>query len=372
MDHGPTRRRFDELLAATGAPLGSLTPRAGLEIMVRLCDEVAGTAFLVCGWTSLTRYVPDAQGFAWTLYRKFEDSRPPEAHGGPLGLLFRVDLPPSVDEILRLFGIYDRAEDAAGFWRRIEATEAFQRFGDARPVAVALKDDTTENHDHDLFDCWGNRDPTRPVVTMTEAEWLGSTDVGLMLRWFRQQWTGPEADLDRLILRYLLACCRRIWPLLLMHASRYGVEVAERYLDGKASREEYDRAEYHAEGAAYSFFCGFDEPDAEEPLTSPQRDSQRRIASMVRVVEAIPPDEFRRLVNLRAGEVIPHTGRLLEHAAYFVDSVLCYDRVKHKERIEEYHLFLPTALLREMVGNPFRRDFPRLNLGDESSMRGGP
>ncbi|HKA21315.1 MAG TPA: hypothetical protein VKN18_23765 [Blastocatellia bacterium] len=49
--------------------------------------------------------------------------------------------------------------------------------------------------------------------------------------------------------RYYLACCRVIWELLPQDASRNGVKVAERELDGLASATEIYEAEYHAEGA---------------------------------------------------------------------------------------------------------------------------
>src|SRR4051794_35865504 len=86
---------------------------------------------------------------------------------------------------------------------------------------------------------------------MTEAEWLASDDPIAMLEALRANGRGDEADLVRLTNRYLLTCCRAIWSLLPMEASRRGVEVSERYLEGRATRHELGIAEYQAEGAAF-------------------------------------------------------------------------------------------------------------------------
>jgi hypothetical protein len=86
---------------------------------------------------------------------------------------------------------------------------------------------------------------------MTREEWLGSDDPLAMLNSLHADWQGDEAGLVRLTHRYLLACCRAIWTLLPMEASRKGVEVAERYIEGQATAEEFHLAEWQAEGAAF-------------------------------------------------------------------------------------------------------------------------
>ena len=183
------------------------------------------------------------------------------------------------------------------------------------------------------------RDPSRPVVSMTEEEWLRSDDVVLMLRWFRQEWRGEEADLDRLLHRYCLACCRRIWRLLPQEESRAGIEVAERLVDGLATRDEFARAEWLAEGAAF---------------TIDQDSEHESIASWCDEVSRIPPEEFDAMIQSpRPGDDLSPRS-LLEHAAYFVDTAMCYPGIGPKESIERYRLFLPAPLLREVVGNPFR------------------
>ncbi len=63
---------------------------------------------------------------------------------------------------------------------------------------------------------------------MTEAEWLGCSDVGPMLMYLRGQ-AG-----DRKLRLFACACCRRMWAYLRDERSRRAVEVGELYADGLA------------------------------------------------------------------------------------------------------------------------------------------
>jgi hypothetical protein len=67
---------------------------------------------------------------------------------------------------------------------------------------------------------------------MTEDKWLACNDPGPMLEFVR----GTSGE--RKMRLFALACCRRIWDWL-GPRGRHAIAVTERYLDGRASFEEY-------------------------------------------------------------------------------------------------------------------------------------
>jgi len=75
---------------------------------------------------------------------------------------------------------------------------------------------------------------------MTEREWLACADPEELLEFLREEacagW-GPQPGRRKLRL-FACACCRRIWPALVDPRSRMAVEVAERYADRQATRQE--------------------------------------------------------------------------------------------------------------------------------------
>jgi hypothetical protein len=78
---------------------------------------------------------------------------------------------------------------------------------------------------------------------MTEAEWLACRDPDALLEFLRAEASARRlAQPSRRKVRLLAcACCRRVWAALIDPRSRRAVEVAERYADRRATREELAR-----------------------------------------------------------------------------------------------------------------------------------
>ncbi|QEH38746.1 hypothetical protein OJF2_73520 [Aquisphaera giovannonii] len=360
MDASKDKERFDAMLAATGIPIEALTPRMGLELLLRFYAENPAGVTLYGVWSKISRYGPEELGFRFQWHRTRSEDRGAFA-SADVSLLFKVG-PQSMAGDLRGFRAWCAGpEQMADFRSAVETSDAIRVWGDSPSAGVrVLWDDIIQSHVA-LFDCWGFRDPSRPVVTMTEDQWLQSDDVPLMLRWFRQEWQGEEADLDRLLQSYLLACCRRIWELLPLDASRRGVEIAERDLEGEASREEVARARYEAEGAAFYLDPSDDReppadlpPDFKEAWAQYELKRRADINRLAEEVKVISSEKLKQMVRSASREIIDSPRELLESAAYFAEASMIYPGLRPKESIERYQNFLPASLLREMVGNPFR------------------
>ena len=331
--------RVEERLARSGLTLASLTPATGLDFMLDLLRDHPEVGDLSFTWGRVTQFGPDEDGFTlrcWCLFA--------EPYSPSFDLSFKVgpaDTTGRLPEWNADCGdtFPGRSLDIATFRMQVEESPAFRRWGRARANAVTLFVD--ENADSRLlFDRWGVRNPDRPVLSMTAEEWFESDDVGRMLRWFRQEWRGEEANLDRLLRRYCLACARRIWPLLPLARSRLAVEIAERYLDGLATREEFGRADHAAEDAAFAF--DYHNPEDDCPTT-------REVTAAIEAVARMPEAELTALLQRPRPEDDLSPRGMLIHAAYFVWHSLDYPG-NHPERFEQYCLFLSAPLLREVVG----------------------
>lgn len=146
---------------------------------------------------------------------------------------------------------------------------------------------------------------------MIEAEWLACTNPDVLLEHLDGKAT------DRKLRLYGCACCRRIWNLFTDERSKTAIEVAERFADGNATKEELAVAHKAAVGLIWA-------------TTGMERD-MAHAASWV----ATP----------HAWDAADATGRV---AAKVVALATGREEAINVERGEQL------KLLREIMGNPFQ------------------
>lgn len=307
----PVAQRLISHLAPSDAPFREIPP------LVLFRPDVLVMDVHERGGATLRRYTADGEWGGASIHRSLRSAS---------------------DDVAQEYG-----ESIVGPWQPVPGDEL-----DAAALAVRQADALR-----------GGRPLGPPADMMLLEEWQRSEDVPALVRALRAGWRGPGADVVRLTNRYLLASCRSIWQLLPLEASRRGVEVAERFLDGRATREQLGVAEYQAEGAAFSldvesYDLKFEDP--EENARFLQHEAERRalIARLVKDIEAIPPDEIRRMAGIDPRDPGFSTHRLLADAAYFADSAIWYSTLHARQRcIQAYKAFLSAARLRAMVGDAF-------------------
>jgi hypothetical protein len=196
---------------------------------------------------------------------------------------------------------------------------------------------------------------------VTEAEWHRSDDAGAMLDYLWEQYgvspygidlrfggdmretapsLGPLTDLDRVLHRFYLASCRRIWKLLPQEASRRGVELTEHFLAGAVSGEEITNYNWHVEAAAFCIDYNSD-PEAVDRWVT-----ELRVIPEAELESMLHPPGFARRTDPR---------ELLMRAAYFVDYAMVYPSLSPKgPPPASYRPFLSAVLLRQYVAYPAR------------------
>lgn len=162
---------------------------------------------------------------------------------------------------------------------------------------------------------------------MTESEWLASTDPAAMLEHLTHRSVHAAGGFGTTIPRdkplasdrkrrlFVVACCRQVWHLLTDEQSRRAVEVAERYADGLVDEKERERVKEIA---------------TEYVPGRPGYEADARYAA------------WTCCCADKSGLV----GRSRIHAHQATGGVFRHDGV--------YDSPIQAALLREIVGNPFR------------------
>jgi hypothetical protein len=171
---------------------------------------------------------------------------------------------------------------------------------------------------------------------MNEAEWLACPDHTPMLDFLR----GKAGD--RKLRLFAVACCRRIWHLIVQEDERCpkAVEAAEQYTDGQATREELASLTAYPRTGLYAADAAF-ETAKYVPMTV---EGANQIACIVAETEA----------EWQSG--------LAYQAAFPEGYEPASGRGEELERItsEAYDKTWPAAnhlqalLLRDIFGNPFR------------------
>ena len=180
---------------------------------------------------------------------------------------------------------------------------------------------------------------------MTEAEWRYSTDVVAMIGALWQLYADDRQELERLLHRYYLACCRAIWKLIPDEASRNAVALAEREVNGlRVTSDELEWASYTSEGAAF----GIDYCDSDE------------LPRWLADAEAIPEAELRAMIHPPEALSDLSMHELIKRAAYFAFWAFQYGSCPMKELqqyppLPYYVLFCSPEILRDIFGNPFAR-----------------
>lgn len=337
------KERFEAMMTASGTSLDSLTPERGLDLMCRLFEDDPADGFLECRWGIVTHHGEEEFGLEFE--RVFACPDDPYSVPTSLSLCFKIGPESAAGAFPWWFQWCETPGQLPAFRSAIEGVPAFRAWGRSPASGVALiAGSLGEQREPGLFDRWGVRDPARPMLHMTEEQWLRSDDVSLMLRWFHRQWPGDEEDFDRILRRYALACCRRIWRLLPLEEIRSAVELAERKLDGRADPDAYGRALWLAEVAHERF-----NPDPEVAAWWTDQDPET-LARWFDDVARIPPRELAELLNPSHPGADPSPRDILADAAYFAYMSMCYP----VDSFAESRLFHSAPLLREIVGNPFR------------------
>lgn len=327
-------KRFEAMISESDGSLPDLTPRAGLDLLLRFIQDEGGGRIRT-EWGDVSRHAdPWIPGFTF----RYE---PTKRYLEWFSLLFRFDSNESIGwggrpEPACCAG----AEDAAAIRDAAERWEPFRALADAPPAGVTLERPCQQWIWP--YDCWGVRDPDWPIVSMTPEEWDRSDDTATMSRWFIEFGPGEHDERVRLIDLYLVACCRRLWPILPADGDlRKGIETAERWFNGAATLEEVEVAAWHAEGEGMF-------------IDNESNSGDEHVVRWTEAVAQLPRVEIAAIVGSSSPDDVPCPFDLLRRVARFVYCVGFGST--HWAWTDGYPEFLIPSLLREVVGDPFSRE----------------
>jgi hypothetical protein len=98
----------------------------------------------------------------------------------------------------------------------------------------------------DLEALWASDNDLPVSEAEQEALWYASSDPAKMLDLLEGAFADGEIS-ERKIRLFVCACCRRLWHKLSPETRQNHVDVAERYVDGRATREEFEVVDWARE-----------------------------------------------------------------------------------------------------------------------------
>jgi hypothetical protein len=178
---------------------------------------------------------------------------------------------------------------------------------------------------------------------MNDAEWQTCTEPEAMLRFLENKVSNRKLRL------FAVACCRRVWPLLIDDRSRQAVEVAEQFAEGLAGRGARVAVRTAALAAVQT---SWQDCPANDAIAFPQwqlgASGRATAASAAQWVAARKAYDAARTCAAKARYARAAVAVATEGTAKGETSTL-WTRIEQEEKTRQ------VTMLRDLFGNPFRR-----------------